>query len=126
MFNDASAPNSREPNSDDMENWTVSGLAGDGSRGMGCFDGSNTSQMASRSMHTGGMNLTMADGSVRVVSENINFKRTMVGCGRLLRGVWQAIHTRAPAVKSWGNSEPAASDTFLKDRPRCPSFPSIE
>ena len=95
MFNDASTPNSREPSSDDMENCLVSGLAGDGSQGMGCFDSTTTGQMTARSMHPGGLHLMMADGSVRFVSENIDFKRLQFGCGSPPRGVWQAIHTRA-------------------------------
>jgi hypothetical protein len=61
MFNDASAPNSREPYSDDMENCAVSGMLGNASNGMGCFDGTNTSQMAARSMHPGGLQILMAD-----------------------------------------------------------------
>ncbi|MBT4866125.1 MAG: DUF1559 domain-containing protein [Planctomycetaceae bacterium] len=95
MFNDASAPNSREPNSDDMENCTVSGLAGDSNSGMGCFDSSNTGQMTARSMHIGGLHLAMVDGSVQFVSENINFRRNEFGCATVgPRGVWQSIHTR--------------------------------
>ncbi|MFQ5731102.1 MAG: DUF1559 domain-containing protein, partial [Planctomycetaceae bacterium] len=94
MFNDASAPNSREPFSDDMENCAAAGLAGNPVQGMGCFDGDTTSQMTARSMHPGGLHVLMVDGSVRFVSDNINFKRTQVGCGNPPRGVWQAIHTR--------------------------------
>jgi len=94
MFNDASAPNSKEPYSDDMENCTVSGLAGDAGSGMGCFDTNTTAQMTARSMHPGGLHLLMTDGSARFVSDNIDFKRTKIGCGPPPRGVWQAIHTR--------------------------------
>ena len=95
MFNDASAPNSREPYSDDMENCAVSGMLGNAQYGMGCFDSTTTAQMTARSMHPGGLQITMADGSARFVSETIDFKRTQVGCGPPPRGVWQAIHTRA-------------------------------
>lgn len=94
MFNDASAPNNREPFSDDMENCAVSGQLGNSSQGMGCFDSNSTGQMAARSVHIGGLHLLMTDGSVRFVSENINFRRTQIGCGPPPRGVWQSIHTR--------------------------------
>lgn len=92
MFNDASTPNSREPYSDDLENCAVSGQAG--VPGMGCFDNNSTGQMTSRSMHTSGVHVMMADASVRFVSDSIDFKRNQNGCGSLPRGVWQAIHTR--------------------------------
>jgi len=95
MFNDASTPNSREPYSDDMENCAVSGMLGNGDHGMGCFDSTTTAQMTGRSMHPGGLQVTMADGSARFVSETIDFKRTQVGCGPPPHGTWQAIHTRA-------------------------------
>jgi prepilin-type N-terminal cleavage/methylation domain-containing protein/prepilin-type processing-associated H-X9-DG protein len=94
MFNDASAPNSREPYSDDMENCAVSGMLGNADSGMGCFDSTNTGQMTGRSEHPGGLQILMADGSARFVSDTIDFKKTLVGCGSTPRGVWQAIHTR--------------------------------
>ncbi len=94
MFNDASVPNCREPYSDDMENCAVSGMLGNATNGMGCFDSTSTGQMTGRSMHPGGLQITMADGSARFVSETIDFKRTQVGCSAPPRGTWQAIHTR--------------------------------
>ena len=94
MFNDASAPNSKQPNSDDMENCAVAGLLG--LPPMGCFDSNNTGQMTARSLHTGGIQALLADGSVRFISENIDFSRNDVGCGPANeRGVWQRIHTRS-------------------------------
>jgi hypothetical protein len=95
MFNDASAPNSREPFSDDMENCAVSGMLGDRFSGMGCFDGTDTSQMTARSQHPGGLQILMADGAARFVSDAIDFKRSLQGCGPPPHGTWQAIHTRA-------------------------------
>jgi prepilin-type processing-associated H-X9-DG protein len=95
MFADASVPNSREPYSDDMENCAVSGMLGNATNGMGCYDGPTTSQMTGRSKHPGGLQVLMADGSARFVSDTIDFKSTLVGCGPPPRGVWQAIHTRA-------------------------------
>lgn len=95
MFNDASAPNSREPNSDDMENCLVSGQAGNATSGMGCFDSTTTSQMTARSVHTGGLHILLVDGSARFISDNVDFKRNRNGCGPEPRGVWQAIHTRS-------------------------------
>ncbi len=93
MFNDASAPNSKEPYSDDMENCAVAGLLG--VPPMGCFDNSSTGQMTARSLHIGGVHALLADGAVRFISENIDFSRLQNGCGTVdQRGVWQAIHTR--------------------------------
>lgn len=93
MFNDASAPNSKEPNSDDMENCLVAGLAG--VPPMGCFDSTSTGQMTARSLHTGGLQSLMADGSARFISDNIDFSRTTNNCGPAnQRGVWQKLHTR--------------------------------
>lgn len=94
MYNDASTPNSPEPYSDDMENCAVSGMLGNANKRMGCFDSSNTGQMTARSMHPGGLQLLMADGSARFVSEDIDFKRNLSGCGSEPRGIWQSIHTR--------------------------------
>lgn len=94
MFNDACRPNSREPYSDDMENCAVSGMLGSAG-GMGCFDGTATTQMTGRSMHPGGLQILMADGSARFVSDTIDYKVTQVGCGAPPHGIWQAIHTRA-------------------------------
>ena len=94
MYNDGSAPNSKEPQSDDMENCAVAGLLG--VPPMGCFDSTSTGQMTARSLHTGGIQALLADGSVRFISENIDFSRTNNGCGPAnQRGVWQKIHTRA-------------------------------
>lgn len=93
MFNDASAPNSKAPQSDDMENCAVSGLLG--VPPMGCFDNSSTGQMTARSLHTNGIHALMADGSVRFISENVEFSHHPTGCGPVnQRGVWQKIHTR--------------------------------
>jgi len=93
MFNDASAPNSREPFSDDMENCAVAGLFG--VPPMGCFDNTSTSQMTSRSMHYGGMHALMTDGAVRFISDSIDFSRNPTDCGTVQgRGLWQALHTR--------------------------------
>ena len=94
LFNDASDPNDDGGSSDDMENCIVSGSAGDGSKRMGCFDSDSTGQMAPRSMHTGGVQVLMADGSARFVSDNIDSRSAEHNCGSQ-RGVWQAIHTRA-------------------------------
>lgn len=93
MYNDGSAPNSKEPQSDDMENCAIAGLLG--VPPMGCFDNNSTGQMTSRSVHTGGLQSLLADGSVRFISENIDFSRSNQGCGPAnARGVWQRIHTR--------------------------------
>ena len=95
LFGDANRPNARGGNSDDMENCAAAGLAGDGSRGMGCFDSKSTAQMAARSAHPGGVHVLMVDGSVRFVSNDVESKAGKQGCGSGPLGVWQAIHTRA-------------------------------
>ena len=33
--------------------------------------------------------------ALRFVTDNVDFKRTLVGCGSPPHGVWQSIHTRA-------------------------------
>lgn len=95
LFGDANVPNARGGNSDDMENCTESGQAGNGSLRMGCFDSQSTGQMAPRSMHPGGVHVLMVDGSVKFVRDDIDSSKNKVGCGPLPHGVWQAIHTRA-------------------------------
>ncbi|TWT39883.1 Type II secretion system protein G precursor [Thalassoglobus neptunius] len=93
MFNDASPPNSWKPHSDDMENCAVSGSMGNPP--MGCFDNNSTGQMTSRSLHTGGVQVLLIDGSARFVSENIDYTWGETDCGPpSKRGVWQRLHTR--------------------------------
>ena len=95
MFNDASVPNSDQPNSDDMENCAATGQQGNGSNGMGCFDGPTTGQMTSRSRHPGGVQLLMGDGRVRFINDNADFaKGGQNRCDPRDTGVWQNIHTR--------------------------------
>ena len=94
FFGDAERPNATGGNSDDMENCAASGSAGDGSRGMGCFDSEGTSQMAPRSLHRGGVHIAMVDASVRFVSNDVDSNYEKEGCGPN-PGIWQAIHTRA-------------------------------
>ena len=95
MFNDASQPNSTEPNSDDMENCLAAGLFGNNSQGMGCFDGNTTGQMTARSMHTGGLQVCMADGRVRFISDAIDFGKGGTNqCEGRNPGLWQSLHTR--------------------------------
>ena len=78
-----------------IENCSAAGLAGDGSRCMGCFDSNSTAQMSPRSMHPDGVNAMMADGSVRFISDTIESVATQNGCGDYRRAPWQALHTRS-------------------------------
>ena len=94
LFGDAGVPNSRMPNADDMENCAATGFAGNGDRGMGCFDSNNTGQMASRSMHAQGVHVLMSDASARFISETTDAEVPAVGCGNI-PSVWQAMHTRS-------------------------------
>ena len=95
LFGDAGTPNARGGNADDMENCEAAGLAGDSSRGMGCFESKSTAQMAARSAHRGGVHVLMVDGSVRFVHDDVESKAEKDKCGSGPLGVWQAIHTRA-------------------------------
>jgi prepilin-type processing-associated H-X9-DG protein len=54
-------------------------------QGYDCGDDSTftMAHVAARSYHPGGVNLAMADGSVRFISENVNFV------------TWQALGTRS-------------------------------
>ena len=98
LFGDARRPNDDGGNSDDMENCAEAGTAGDGSDGMGCFDGESTGQMAARSEHDGGVHICLGDGSVRFVADTVDAGPEPApggsGCPAT-PGVWQAIHTRA-------------------------------
>ena len=71
----------------------ATGLAEDQRYGMGCFPTDSTGQMAPRSMHPAGVHVAMVDSSVRFLTDDINSKAEMEGCGSS-PGVWQAIHTR--------------------------------
>ena len=92
LFGDAGSPNASGGNSDDIENCTASGLAGDGSRGMGCYESNSTAQVAARSAHPGGVHVLKLDGSVHWVEDGVDSKSEGSGCGDE-RGVWQAMHT---------------------------------
>ena len=89
---DAAKPNSNQPFSDDMENCKASGQFGNTANRMGCFESNGTGQMTSRSQHTGGVQVAMADGAVRFVTDVIDYDKR--GCTGPTEGIWQNIHTR--------------------------------
>ena len=95
LFGDAGEPNALGGNSDDMENCAATGFAGDGSHGMGCYNGNSTGQMASRSSHVGGVHVLMVDGAVQFINDDVDSQANKNGCSTGPRGVWQAMHTRA-------------------------------
>jgi len=74
---DANGPNSNQTNADDVRNCTdVQTAVGGATRriqmGMSCYNGDYPDiQQASRSMHTSGVNVCLADGSVRFISDFI-------------------------------------------------------
>lgn len=81
-FGDAYGPNCLEPRSDDIANCAqlqaqFGGEAALAAKGMGCWDSlvaANVEQWeqgGARSMHSGGVFVSMADGSVRLITENI-------------------------------------------------------
>ncbi|NBO94127.1 MAG: DUF1559 domain-containing protein [Planctomycetia bacterium] len=64
---DNTVPNTREENSDDCE-----GCINDPQGGMGAWPGCPYQQAQARSRHTGGVNVAMADASVRFVRDSIS------------------------------------------------------
>ena len=97
LFGDANRPNACGGNSDDMENCEATGMAGNNSKCMGCYESRSSSQMASRSSHQTGVHVMMVDSSVRYVSNDVDSKEGdwQEGCGSHPRGIWQSLHTRA-------------------------------
>ncbi|HEV3415930.1 MAG TPA: H-X9-DG-CTERM domain-containing protein, partial [Pirellulales bacterium] len=83
-YGDDNGPNSSSLEGDDDMTCSdveqaLFGSSGSGSQGeilmaragMGCVGGKGNWQMTSRSMHVGGVNVCMADGSVRFISDFI-------------------------------------------------------
>ena len=94
LVGDDFRPNHCQGNPDDQEDCSAAGLvgnAGNNQKCMGCWNGSVTNQMQARSLHTGGVQVLMADGAVKFFSNNID---SHSNCNNP-RGVWQALHTRA-------------------------------
>jgi prepilin-type N-terminal cleavage/methylation domain-containing protein/prepilin-type processing-associated H-X9-DG protein len=64
---DCKTPNDKEPRSDDMQD-----AVEDGANGLGSCSNCNNNQGQARSLHTGGVNAAMADGSVRFIRNEIS------------------------------------------------------
>jgi prepilin-type N-terminal cleavage/methylation domain-containing protein len=84
---DASRPNDDRSGADDLMVCTPGT-----SLGLGCNNGwPNNSQVATRSMHTGGVQVVMGDGAVRFISQNINSSDSS---STSTITTWWALHTR--------------------------------
>jgi hypothetical protein len=78
---DSPGPNISHHHYDDIDN-----CQDDPKRGMGCCPGCGSWQVTAKSMHTVGVHVCFADGSVRFVSNNISQRD------------YQLIHGRADAL----------------------------
>jgi prepilin-type N-terminal cleavage/methylation domain-containing protein len=62
---------------------------------MGCYYGNGNNQATARSMHVGGVNLCLCDGSVQYISESINVSTTWAytttQCVQSEFGVWEQL-----------------------------------
>jgi len=95
-ISDANGPNCFQTNSDDPRACTEIQTAVGGATtlirmGMSCWNGdANDVQQAPRSMHAGGVNVCLADGSVRFISDYIELgtNGTPPGC----LGVWDKLN----------------------------------
>jgi hypothetical protein len=100
-INDANGPNCNETDSDDPRTCTeiqlaVGGSSGPNSQGektliqmgMSCWDGNGPDwQQASRSLHVSGVNVCLADGSVRFISDFVE-----TGTDQSHLGVWDKLN----------------------------------